>query len=227
MGSGMKPIEFNDFLQKTQFSLQDLYFPSFDNIKYVIGLREMREIVSVNAMSKKYLSNLLSKIGTVGSFNEKVYKNSTIHFIRIDPHSLRLGQKFVYRKNYISILENFPNIFDAFHISRGISKLTAFIILGKDSNGDSVLAHYIPPIVEIHNGHLLLMDGVHRNFIVKNSGTTIESIVISNVNTPFPCTAHKWSQIKITDNKPENINDRYFDLQQELFRDLKSIGIDG
>ena len=227
MGSGMKPLEFNDFLRKTQFSVQDLCFPSFDNIKYVIGLREMREIISVNAMSKKYLSSLLSKIGTAGSFDEKVYENATINFLRIDPHALRLGQKFVYRKNYMSILENFSNIFDAFHVSQGISKLTALIVLGKDNNKNSVMAHYIPPIVEIHNGHLLLMDGVHRNFIVKNSGTTIESIVISNVNVPFPCTTHKWPQIKIATEKPEDINDRYFDLRQELFRDLKSIGIDG
>lgn len=226
MGSGMKPILVEDFWERTGFSLNNITFnPS--NVKYVIGLREMKEVLSVNVMSKEYLFHLLSMIGTARSFQEKVYQKEKISFARIDPHSLRLGQKFIYRKNYMAIMENFPNLFGNFYISRGISKLTGFIIFEKDQNDNFALAHYMPPIIEIHNGNLVLMDGVHRNFIVKNSGTTIESIIIRDINVPFPCASQKWKEISVIDHKPENIEDRYFDLKPELFRDLKFLGIDG
>lgn len=227
MGSGMKPILIKDFLEKTEFNLTDLDTIDPSSIQFVIGLRNMKEIISINAMSKDYLNRLLLRVGTTGSFNEKVYENAKINFAKIDPHTLRLGQKFVYRKNYTAILENFPCLFGDFHISRGISKLTAFIIFGKDENGNFAMAHYLPPIIEIHEGHSILLDGVHRNFIVKNSGTTIEAIIIQNVKTHFPCASQKWDEVLVIDHKPEKIEDRYFDLKPELFRDLKSIGIDG
>lgn len=223
----MKPVLMEDFLRKTGFSLNDLCNIDPSRIKHVIGLREMKEIISMNAMSRGYLNHLLARIGTANSFDKKVYENAKISFARIDPYSLRLGQKFVYRKNYIAIMENFPNLFGDFHVSRGISKLTAFIIIGKDKDGSIALAHYLPPIIEIHDGRLVLLDGVHRNFIVKNSGTTIEAIIIKNINVPFPCAPQKWREVKVIDNKPEKIEDRYFELKPELFRDLKSIGIDG
>ena len=139
MGSGMKPILIEDFLERTGFDLNDFSAVDPSRVKYVIGLREMTKIISISVMPKDYLYRLLKKIGIAGSFDEKIYENAKINFAKIDPHTLRLGQKFVYRKNYMAILENFPDLFGYFHVSRGISNLTAFIIFGKDKNGTMAL----------------------------------------------------------------------------------------
>jgi hypothetical protein len=130
----------------------------------------------------------------------------------------------------MAILENFQNLFTDFASPRGITKMTAYLMIGtteQDENDQYVLAHYIPPIIEIQNNKLVLLDGVHRSFIAARSGANLESIVIGGIKTPFPCTAKPWSEIKVVDEKPPNIEDRYFDLKKELFRDLKGIGIDG
>jgi len=99
--------------------------------------------------------------------------------------------------------------------------------VGKSREGVISLAHYVPPIVEKHDSELVLMDGIHRNFIVRRSGTTIESIFIDNVRVPFPCKALPWKEITIAEQKPEKQEDRFFNLRQELFRNLNFVGIDG
>lgn len=228
MGSGMKPILVEDFLRRTGFSLNDFGTTDLRQIKSVIGLREMRQIISMQAMPMKYLCELLSRVGTLGSFEEKIYQKSEIQLRSIDPRILNIGQKFVYRGNYQAIVENFENIFQHFCVPYGFSKLTPYIILGHNQDSDLALAQYLPPIVEIHNGgQYVLLDGIHRNRLILTSGTTIECIVITDVKTPFPCSLHGWHEIKFVDQKPEKIKDRYFDLKPELFRDLKNIGIDG
>lgn len=93
MGSGMKPVLMKDFLKKTGFSLSDLGTVDPSCIKCVIGLREMQEIISINAMSKNYLNRLLDKIGTANSFSQKVYKGAKISFSKIDPPLLTVRSK--------------------------------------------------------------------------------------------------------------------------------------
>ena len=222
----MQPIEFEEFLGRTGMTRKTFNFVS-RGLKKVVALRDLIHTESVVAMPNDYLTRLLQNVRLVGEEKVWVFKNSPIHCLRTDPSSLFLGQKFVYRKNYISLLENFGDIFQGFCVPRGIAKLTALIVFGKDSNGDYVLAHYLPPIIEIHDGRPILIDGVHRNFIVLNSGTTIESIVIEKADQPFPCSPQPWNEIKVSDQKPEKPEDRFFDLNPALFRDLKSIGIDG
>ncbi len=174
-----------------------------------------------------YLERLLSRIGIVGAPNIKVYEKCPIRLVRIDPNQLYLGQRYVYRKKYTSIMENFKDLFISFSITRGISKLTALIVLGKDKDEAPSLAHYLPPIIEMHANKTVIMDGVNRNFIIRNSGTTIESIVVEDVNVTFPCVVRPWDDISVIDDKPEKEEERYFDFRLELFRDLKSMGIDG
>jgi len=53
--------------------------------------------------------------------------------------------------------------------------------------------------------------------------------MIRNPELPFPCSPKNWKEIEIIslNDKPKNLEDRYFDLQKGLFRDLKYLGIDG
>jgi hypothetical protein len=223
----MQPIALEEFLKRTGFSQQELLFLHAPSITHVISLRDMKHIETVMVMPRPYLERLLSCIGLVGAPNIKVYEKCSIRLMRIDPSQLYLGQRYVYRKKYTSIMENFRDLFREFSITRGISKLTALIVLGKDKDKNHSLAHYLPPIIEAHANKTIIMDGVNRNFIIRNSGTTIESIVVEDVNVTFPCVVRPWDDISVIDDKPEREEDRYFDFRPSLFRDLKSVGIDG
>lgn len=223
----MQPIIFDEFLARTGFTKNTFSFLNHNSVTHVISLRDMKTIDAVLIMPREYLENLLSKIGLMGAPNIKVYEKCSLHLVRMDPSQLYLGQRYVYRKKYTAIIENFRDLFNGFSVTRGISKLTALIVLGRDADGTYALAHYIPPIIESHERKVVIMDGVNRNFIIRNSGTTIESIVVENVNVAFPCTVMPWEKIEVIQEKPPCEADRFFDFRPELFRDLKSIGIDG
>lgn len=223
----MHPIAFDEFRAKTGFSEDMFAFLAANPVAQIISLRDMKTFETVLVMPREYLEKLIRKIGLVGAPNIKVYEKCSFRLIRMDPSQLYLGQRYVYRKKYTAIIENFHDLFNGFSVTRGISKLTALIILGKDAGGVRSLAHYIPPIIESHERKTVIMDGVNRNFIIKNSGTTIESIVIEDVGVAFPCSVQPWQEIEVIDEKPAREEDRYFDFRPELFRDLKSIGIDG
>lgn len=228
----MQPIEFGEFLKrmnivKPSFGFEGFGLENTKKIERVVSLKDIEHANFVVSMPSEYLDHLLRRIGILEDPNHKVYRYATIRRLRVDPHDLYIGQKFVYRPQYISLLENFKELFCGFTLPRGISKLTPQIIYGIDKEGFCALAHYITPIFEVHNGKKVILDGVHRDFIIKNAGTTIESIVIEDVSAPFPCTPKKWDEVEIIDVKPERLEDRYFDLKRRLFRDLKSIGIDG
>jgi len=91
------------------------------------------------------------------------------------------------------------------------------------------LACYLPPIVERHGKNKVIMDGIHRNYIAKQYGVSINAILVEEISIPFPCGMREWDELQAIslDKKPADINERYFDLTKELFRDLKYLGIDG
>lgn len=225
--SNMEAIPFQEFLNRTGFNSNDFGFRNLTGIKHIVSPTDLEKIFMVNAMPMPYLEKLLSKIGTLSDPENKIYAGAKIKLACVDPNSLLLGQKFVYRKNYTAILENFQYLFTGFAMPRGIFKFTPYLIIGQDVNHQDVIAHYLPPIVEIHQDKSILLDGVHRNFIAQRSGNNPETIIIEGVKAPFPCSPKSWRNIKVVDKKPKNLEDRYFDLEVGLFRDLKSIGIDG
>lgn len=223
----MQPIPFEEFLNRTEISVSSLNFLNHKQVKQVISLKDMQKIVALSVMPKEYIWKLLSSITLVGSPKIKVYVGSRVSLMKFDPAQLLLGQKYIYRNKYIAIFENFNSLFKDFLVTNGISKLVPHIVLGEDKNGEFSMAHYLTPIVERHNSELILMDGIHRNFIVKRAGTTIESIFLDDVRVPFPCNVKSWDETELVDHKPERQEDRFFDLRPELFRNLETVGIDG
>ncbi len=125
------------------------------------------------------------------------------------------------------LMESFRSVFEAHIVPSGFSRLTPFLVLGRVSSGQVALANYIPPILELHGGKLSILDGIHRDFIAKNAGSTIQAVQIEHVGVELPFHGQPWDQIRVTDEKPPDIRDRYFDLKPALFRDLKALGIDG
>jgi len=225
-------ISFEEYLERMQINPDDLRqqlrLPKISSIKKVIPLRNITKINFIVPLRKNFLEKIIKKITTLDK-KWKPFETSEIKLIKAYPAQLKIGQKFVYRENYQKLLEEMPKIFDEFLINPGICDLGAFMIFGNDNQGNICLAYYIPSIIEKHEGELVIMDGIHRNFLVKQMGPTLNAILVDNVKTPFPCSFHSWDEIQVIPlkNKPKNIQERYFDLNSNLFRDLKYLGIDG
>ncbi len=219
------PIPIELFRERTDIGAEDLEMPLAE-VKAVVSLRSMRHVSAMLAMKREYLAKLLSHIPIAGDPKVKVYADCKITDYRFDPNQLRLGQTFVERAKYTAILENLSSVFSNFITPRGISKMPPYILFGYDEEGRAVLSHYLPPIVELNGGAPNLLDGVHRNFIVRGVGTTVMSIVVKDVKVPFPCQPMKWRDVKVVSVKPP-LEERYFGLKPDYFRDLKAIGIDG
>lgn len=223
-------IDFQELLDRMELTAHKfrdfLRLPVIHRLQKVLPLKDVAEIESLVPMSKPMLRMVLTKIKT-GS-KELPFTESKFRICKIDPQQLRVGQKFVYRDNYTALLEDLPGKFSEICIPSGITELGAYAVIGKTTEETPCVAFYLPPIVERHD-ELVVMDGMHRNFITKQAGTTITSIIADRVSIPFPCGPQDWSEVKVINlaEKPTDKNERYFKLREELFRDVKHLGIDG
>ena len=224
-------IEKSEFLRRLGCGEADfqklLYLPDIRVVKRVVPLRHLKAVDSILPITRDMLFGLVSRIATVSG--EKPFLDSQLQLCKMDPNHLKIGQRFVYRENYQSLLEELPDLFGKFVVGTGLNDLGAYFVFGEDLDGLPALACYIPPLIEQHGPELIIMDGIHRAFIVKQTGAAINAIIIRNVSVPFPCGMHPWSDIRVIGlaDKPKDINERYFELKKELFRDLKYLGIDG
>lgn len=225
-------IELNEYLKRLNLEIEELEgqlnLPNIKKITKVLPLRNIKTIRSLIPISSDLLLYLLRRIKTLD--NRKPFEKVKMRMIKLDPHHLKIGQKFVYRENYQKLLEEVPDIFSRFLVTTGgLSDLGAYFVFGVNGDNTYSLACYIPPIVERHGSDLVIMDGIHRNFIAKQIGVSLNAILVENVSLPFPCAAKEWSEIRVIslEEKPKDINERYFSLKKGLFRDLKYLGIDG
>ena len=159
------PICITDFMERTGIDLSAYSWGGA--VDFVVSPRDIQRVLELPHMTTAYRDQLLSSIGLASDQTKKVYGGLEIHQRFIDPRSLKLGQKFVYRKNYIAILENFPDIFKELSMAKGFAQLSAYIIVGSDYEGRKVFAHYLPPIVEQHGQSLILMVGVSTNYLTR------------------------------------------------------------
>ena len=227
-------IDSKEYLERLGLNKEDfekqLKFPKIENIRKIVPLREMREVRSIVPIDNDLLSYLIRKIRTLDG--QLPFKNSTIRQVVTNPRQLKIGQRYVYRENYQALMENgvsdlFKNFLGEW---AGLGNLLAYFVFGLDKEDDYSMACYMPPIIEIHGSKPLIMDGIHRNYICRQSGLpTINALKVKNVEVPFPCSVRNWREIKVIslEDKPKTLEDRYFDLNKNLFRDLKYLGIDG
>ncbi|MBI2036884.1 MAG: hypothetical protein HYT14_00810 [Candidatus Liptonbacteria bacterium] len=224
-------IEKREFLKRMDVSesdfVRELHLPDFRAVRRIVPLRFLRSIESLIPLTHEMLFALVSKMRTQGG--QHPFRNARLQICRIDPNHVKIGQRFAYRENYQMLLEEVPGLFGKFAIASGLNDLGAYFAFGADEDGLPALACYLPPLVEQHGGDLVVMDGIHRNFLTKQLGATINTILITGVAVPFPCGIRPWSELRVIGlcDKPKDIRERYFDLDQLLFRDLKFLGIDG
>ena len=219
-----EPIDLGEFEKRT--GIGRAVIPSWHDADRIVSLRDLASVTDIRVMSMDYLGRLMESIPLTGDANARPYAGCKINRYRIDPRMTKVGQTFVERKKILALNEHFDQVFHGFDVPSGIAKKGAYIMFGRTAEGALAVAHYLPPIIEqVANRHLVL-DGIHRFSYVRGAGTTIEIVKISDPKIPFPCDPRKWSEIKAVDAKPPK-DQRFFGLRQDLFRDLKRIGIDG
>lgn len=196
------------------------------NINCIVPMKEVTHIEQLLAMPRTYLEGLLRSITLEGDTTIHPYKDAVIELGRIDPRLLLVGQTFIERSKYQRLIENLSDLFGEFCTTRGFAKCTAYIVIGRTAEGRQVIAHYLPPIIEVHSGKSCLIDGVHRNYNTMSIGTTIEAIVLREVDCPPPCDFDAWKNVKVVDQKPPR-EERFINLNTALFRNLGWSGIDG
>ncbi len=206
-----------------------LHLPKINKARLIVPLRDMRTVESLIPISAKMLHYILHSIRTMNG-RRPFYQNK-INVISLDPRQLKIGQKFIYRETYQKLLEEVPDMFKHFRVGNGnnLGSLGPYFAFGYTAQEEYAMACYIPPIVEKHGSDLVIMDGIHRNYIAHQAGNTVNAIVISDVKIPFPCKIHDWKDAKVIPlaEKPSKLEERYFGLNSKLFRNLKYFGIDG
>ncbi|MEI7741392.1 MAG: hypothetical protein WCJ29_02705 [bacterium] len=218
-------IPIDQFESRTGIVRSD-YDASESRPKLVIAFRDLVRVESVQAMPMIYLKKLLNRVTLGGVVEERPYAECEVQFERVDTANALVAQTFVQNEKLLRILRNVSMVLDGHCVSHGFAKLTSLIIRGANAEGVPCIAHYLPSIMEKHDGQYCLLDGTHRGYLAQAIGTTIEAIVLSRRLPPFPARPQPWSAVQSVDLKPPP-PERHFDLRPELFRDLKFVGIDG
>jgi len=219
-----KNIPLELFSDRTGIGRNDLKVP-WEGVTQVVSLRSIVKVYSVQFMTDEYLGRLLHSVTLAGDADIQPYAGCKIGAFIFEPGIVQVAQTFVERAKYQALLENFGKVFMGLSSIPGIARLPAVVVIGKTVDGFVGLANYVPPIVEFNTG-LHLTDGTHRNFIALGLGASTCGIAIEGVDVPFPCQVLNWSEVKVVNEKPP-LEERFISLQPNLFRDLKSIGIDG
>jgi len=214
---GLDPKSFEDAL----------HLPRVESVMRVLPLRDLKQVDCLVPMHFDMLCYIVRRTRTLGG--DLFAPDANLHLSRMDSRQLKIGQKFVYRENYQGLIEEVPDIFSHFCVCSGLGDVGPHFAFGHDTNNCRAMACYLPPIIERLGPDYVIMDGIHRNYIAKQTGKPTNVIIVENVALPFPCSARDWIEIRVISlaEKPKDPNERYFDHKRELFRDLKYLGIDG
>lgn len=225
-------IEPGEYLQRLKLGQDEfrerLHLPDLASITKIIPLRDIRVIQSLVPIDADMVLHLLQHVRTLDG--RTPFSDIKVQMVRVDPRHLKIGQKFVYRENYQKLLESVPDIFRKFMVTAGgLGDLGAYFVFGLNGDDRYSMACYLPPVVEKQGSEIVIMDGIHRNYIAKQAGLAVNAILVQGAGLPFPCGIRDWSEVTVIPlaDKPKELAERYFDLHRGLFRDLKYLGIDG
>ncbi len=212
--------------ERLEESIQRGLNRNHDEYDLVVPLRDVKSVEDMAFVRQDVLEALLRAI-PLRNLEETIfpYAQASIEMYGIEPKGLTVGQTFVLKDKLLGIMTSMSSVFKEY-ATKGLSKMPPAQVYGLDKNGGKVMAFYIPPIVEYHDGRAVLLDGMHRSFICSSAGTTINGIHLRNICTPLPFDEVTWKDVSVVDQKPP-IGQRYKNLDQRYFRDLTAVGIDG
>ena len=193
----------------------------------VISLKDICEVHTMTVFRLDVLEKLIRKVPLRTESSDLVYpyEESKIEVYGREPKGFSIGQTFVHSRKLLNIMSDLEGRVFADFVTKGLSKMPPSQIYGKDQDRKKVVALYIPPIIEIQ-GKAVLIDGIHRSYICKAAGTTVNAVHISHVSVPLPFNPISWKEISVVSEKPP-IENRYHGLRRDYFRDFRAIGIDG
>lgn len=194
--------------------------PCFD---YIVPPKEIVKLEHIKLLEYKVIRAIVHNV-PIRNTDDCLYSNSTIGLYRLSPEVLKIGQSFVLKNKILDLCE-FSENFKEFAMP-GISKLPPVLLCGKNEIGEDSCGIYFPPLVEKHKDDMVLIDGIHRSYLIKSAGTTMTYIVVSSPSKKLPFDPQNWSHAKLSDTRPA-IVDRYVNLDMALFRDLGRVGLDG
>ena len=192
------------------------------SFEYIIPARDLAEINDISLVSNDKLERILRKVKLKDS-DVHPYEHSDFGLHRISPSAINIGQSFVLEGKILDLCK-FSQFARAFSLE-GFSKLPPLLMKGKDGEGTKACAIYVPPIIELHE-HYTLIDGIHRSYLTKSADTTMNYVIVRNVQVPLPFQPMNWDYAEQVSCRPD-ISNRYVNLRMDLFRDLSTVGIDG
>jgi len=221
-------IRIQDFADRTEIDPAKHLQHTWGTAKEVVSLRDLVSFEGAQFMQMEYLRLILTHVEAAGGNRSRVYENAKISLQQVSPGSFRIGQRVIEQQKFVLMMEKFNDtLFRKFCVLPGTAYLPPMVILGRVADGTLAIAHYVPPIAEMNGGSKwTLMDGLHRNYIIRAGGGTTMVVGIEGVHIPFPCDLHDWEEIRVVNSKPP-LEERYFNLRPDRFRDLKKFGIDG
>lgn len=103
-------IDSQEYLKRLGLNRKDfeklLKLPKTDELRKVLPLREMKRVQSIIPISSELLLYLIRRIRTLDG--QLPFRDSEISQVVVNPHQLKIGQKFVYRENYQNMTVPFP-----------------------------------------------------------------------------------------------------------------------
>lgn len=196
--------------------------------QFVVPLRNVSSILSIQIMSDEYLKRLLGSIPLEGRSDIFPYRGLRFDICSIDPRNLVRAQTFVQTEKLLGLVSNFQGLLGSeFSGIKGFASTPPLLVFGLTAENKFAIAHYLPPIVEQHRqaGEVLL-DGTHRARLVETVGGAMICIKIANVIIDFPSDVCHSHEIRMVDVKPDR-PERYSGLKPDLFRNVGHVGIDG
>ncbi|MDP3733893.1 MAG: hypothetical protein Q8R37_01575 [Nanoarchaeota archaeon] len=231
--SRVKNSDYHQLNPKFSIPLKELeerilhIFPrQFEEYKTVRSVKDIAFIHDISLMQESELQALLRSIPLQSDHSIFPYHAANISFPSVSPHFLALGQTYVQKDKLLHFISKTSTLFGKY-VTPGISSLPPMMIYGESYDAKNVLAFYLPPLVEKHDGLPVLIDGLHRSVVAHAAGTTISSLHLDRIEAPLhfiPSVA--WDSLQYVDVKPP-LEERFQGLKMEYFRDFSYVGIDG
>lgn len=192
----------------------------------IVSFRDLRSIDHVAFFCWEVLKALVRRIPLrTGEAEVYPYADAEIEVYGVEPGGVAVGQTFMHQKKLLGIMQDLTGAFSSF-VTKGISKMPPVQVYGRTVSGEKALAFYLPPLVEHHGAKGVLLDGIHRSYLCKSAGTTINAIHLQHITAPLLFDPISWEKVAVREEKPP-IAERYVNLQPHYFRDLTAVGIDG
>ncbi|MCH8146433.1 MAG: hypothetical protein IH987_00345, partial [Planctomycetes bacterium] len=128
MKTDFEAVAVADFEERTGIELTSI--PGCNLAEHVVSPREIRTVSDILVMPDWYRDALLGSVSLVADPEQQPYREHETHLHMVDPSTVVLGQKYVYRENYTSIVEGFRDTLKGFGIARGFTRFIACLIVG-------------------------------------------------------------------------------------------------